>query len=117
MQVTKNAFSILNVQENKQVHIQADKPFSTERLAVGHFKLAEEALKKGFAQVYSKSLFNLSPIVVMHQLYLAEGGLSEVEDRILRELAFGAGGRQVYIWSGEVLSREQLLGKVYASNI
>jgi rod shape-determining protein MreB len=55
--------------------------------------------------------------MVMHQLYLAEGGLCEIEDRILRELALGAGAREVFVWSGEPLTKEQLVGKVYESGV
>jgi rod shape-determining protein MreB len=117
VQVTKNAFSILHVQTNKQTVVQAASPFSTERLGVGHFNQAAEALAKGIAQVYTKSLFNPSPVMVMHQLYLAEGGLCEIEDRILRELALGAGAREVFVWSGEPLTKEQLVGKVYESGV
>jgi hypothetical protein len=46
VQVTKNAFSILHVQTNKQTVVQAASPFSTERLGVGHFNQAAEALAK-----------------------------------------------------------------------
>jgi rod shape-determining protein MreB len=113
VQITKNAFNLLHVQSDKQSHISAAQPFSTERMGVAHFQVAEATLNKGFQQIYPKSFFNISPFVVMHQLYQAEGGLCEIEVRILKELALGAGARQVYVWEGEPLSREQLLRKVY----
>lgn len=116
VQIKKNTFNLFHVQDNRYVEIQATSPFSTERLAIGFFNSAELTLKKGVDQVYPKSLFRVSPVVIMHQLYLAEGGLCEVEERILRELAAATGARQVYIWQGKPLSKEQLLGKVYASN-
>ena len=105
VQITKNAFNLLHVQSDKQNHISAVQPFSTERLAVAHFQVAEATLKKGLQQLYPKSFFNIPPIAVMHQLYQAEGGLCEIEVRILKELALGAGASQVYVWEGESLSR------------
>jgi hypothetical protein len=87
VQVMKNELAVLNVQKNKQVHIQAVKPFSTERLAVGHFNPAAETLKKGFAQVYSKSLFSPSPVVVMHQLYITSRSRGLPQPALLRSIA------------------------------
>ena len=113
VQIAKNALNLLHVESNKQSHISAAEPFSTERLAVAHFQIAEKLLNKELQKIFPKSFFSASPIVVMHQLYQAEGGLCEVEVRILKELALGAGARHVYLWEGEPLSREQLLRKVY----
>lgn len=36
----------------------------------------------------------------MHQLEKVEGGLTSIEDRVLRELAVGAGAREVVIYVG-----------------
>lgn len=116
VQIKQNTFNLFHVQNNRQAQIQAPSPFATKRLAIGNFNSAELTLKKGLDQVYPKSLFRVSPVVIMHQLYLSEGGLCEVEERILRELAVVTGARQVYIWQGETLSKDQLLGKVYEGN-
>lgn len=117
VQIEKNSFSLFHVQADLKQYVKSALPFSTDRLAIGNFKQAEETLRKSLTSVYPNSIFKVSPIVVMHQLYLAEGGLCEVEERVLRELALGAGARQVYIWSGHSLTKEQLLGKVYARSI
>jgi hypothetical protein len=46
---------------------------------------------------------------------MAEGGLSEVEERVLKEVAIGAGASKVVVWVGRELSdgevREKLNGK------
>lgn len=40
----------------------------------------------------------------MHQLEKLEGGLTDIEERVLRELALGMGAREVLIHSGDRLS-------------
>jgi rod shape-determining protein MreB len=50
---------------------------------------------------------------VMHQIFNSEGGLCEIEERILREAALSAGTKQVFLWHGQPLSSSQLESKVY----
>jgi rod shape-determining protein MreB len=113
VQLKKNAFNVYHVQKDKSLEVQASTPFSTDRLAIGNFAPALETLKKALVQISPKSLFRVSPKLIMHQLYPVDDELSQVEERVLRELAVFAGSRQIYIWSGNPLSKEQLLGKVY----
>lgn len=48
-----------------------------------------------------------SPQIVMHQLEKTEGGLTSVEDRVLRELAVAPGAREVLIHRGDKVSVER----------
>lgn len=41
-----------------------------------------------------------------------EGGLSQVEERVLHELAAGAGARKVVVWVGAELSDGEVLAKL-----
>jgi hypothetical protein len=45
---------------------------------------------------------------------MAEGGLSEIEDRIFRELAIGAGARRISVWVGPELSDAEVKDKLNA---
>ena len=65
--------------------------------------------------IYLKKFFAFSPIVIMHQIYKSEGGLSEVEQRVLRELGLDSGGREVHVWQGSRLSLQDLLNGKYKS--
>lgn len=65
-------------------------PFSTTRLLVGHFESAERTLKAAVARAGGRSSFLVSPNVLMHPLEMVEGGLSQIEERVLHELAIGA---------------------------
>jgi hypothetical protein len=40
-----------------------------------------------------------------------EGGLSQVEERVLQELALGAGARRALVWVGQELSDQELRQK------
>jgi hypothetical protein len=115
VQVYENRFDILHAQENMRISEQSAEPFTTQRLGIGHWAPAEKTLNKAFSKVCPKKFFKISPIVVMHQMVKNEGGLSEIENRALMELALGAGARKVVVWSGEPLTREQLLERVYES--
>jgi Actin-like ATPase involved in cell morphogenesis len=111
IQIEKDLFKILHVQSGRTSKIQG--AFSNQRLAIAHFIVAAEALKKGVFDVYPKSFLRIPPVIVMHQIFNSEGGLCEIEDRILREAALSAGAKQVFIWQGQPLSSSQLESKVY----
>ena len=111
IQIEKDLFKFLHVQSGRNTKIQG--AFSNQRLAIAHFMVAAEALKKGAYEVYPKSFFRVLPVIIMHQIFNSEGGLCEIEERILREAALSAGTKQVFIWQGQPLSSSQLENKVY----
>lgn len=111
IQIEKDLFKFLHVQSGRIIKTQG--AFSNQRLAIAHFMIAAEALKKGVYEVYPKSFFRVPPVIIMHQIFNSEGGLCEIEERILREAAFSSGAKQVFIWEGQPLSASQLENKVY----
>ncbi|WP_052480826.1 hypothetical protein [Gilvimarinus agarilyticus] len=80
------------------------KPFSTERLLVGTFSAAEPALKSLVKKVTPRGIIKKSPRVIIQPLEYLEGGLSEVEERVLKELALSAGAFKVVLHTGEELT-------------
>ena len=78
---------------------KAVNPFTHARSFVGNFMLAEKVLQHCIQQLHRKG-FRPAPRVVMHQLEKADGGLTDIEDRVLRELAVGAGAREVLVYTG-----------------
>ena len=80
-------------------------PFAHPRSFVGNFLLAEKILQHGMREIH-KTRLRPSPRVVMHQLEKNEGGLTDIEDRVLRELAVGAGAREVIIYLGQRINVE-----------
>ena len=75
-------------------------PFKHRRSMISSFNYAEQVLRFAFKSI-NTNLFRASPRVVMHQLERNEGGLTEVEERVLRELALGAGAREVVVYQGD----------------
>ena len=111
VRVFSNRFELRNIDTGKQVSVASEKPFTTPRLLVGQFTEAERALKRGMKQLQEGGWFSRSPVVLIQPMEKTEGGLSQVEERILQELALGAGARRAVIWVGEVLTDQQVRDK------
>lgn len=82
--------------------------FEHPRTLLADFTIAEQTLKQFLAKVVPGSLFAASPVVVMHPQARLEGGLTQVEVRAMVELGLGAGARNVFVWEGPELSKEEL---------
>lgn len=87
----------------------AEKPFTTDRLLVGIFTAAEPILAKLVKKVLPKGFITKSPQVVIHPITMVDGGLSEVEERIFKELAFGSGAIKVVLHVGHELSDSEVI--------
>jgi rod shape-determining protein MreB len=115
IRINKNQFRVRNIESGTEASVIATVPFTTHRLLVGQFQAAKDALKKALTQVAKGGFLAPSPQVVIHPLELIDGGLSEIEDRVLREVAIGAGASKVVVWLGHELSdaevKEKLRGK------
>ena len=109
VKIYKNKFVAKNIIQNKEITLAATKPFSTTRLLVGEFNEAEKLLTKALKQLSKNTWFSPSPVVVIQPMEMAEGGLSGVELRAIRELAFGAGARKVVVWEGKPLTDNEVL--------
>lgn len=104
VQVRKNALRVRHIEQKREREILASKPFTTTRLLVGQFQEAASLLKKGISEIVGPGLFKTSPAAVIHPLEMVEGGLSEVEERVFRELALAAGSRDVVVHIGATLT-------------
>ena len=82
--------------------------FKHPRTPIADFTIAEMTLKHFLRQVLPRSIFAISPTLVMHPLEDYAGDLTQVEIRAFAELGFGAGGRTVYVWQGAELSQAEL---------
>ncbi len=75
--------------------------FSSTRLLVGDFRAAQECLKRGLNEIGATGLFKLAkPSLTIIPKELFEGQLSQVEIRVLKELAFASGAKRVEIRHG-----------------
>ena len=115
VRVRKNQFRVRSLESAKEATFDAQPPFTTVRLLIGQFLAAESALKRAVKEMSKGGIFAVSPQVLIQPLEMLEGGLSEVEERALREVAMGAGASKVVVWVGRELTdaevRDKLSGK------
>jgi len=110
VQIFKNKFVIKACDgSDKTITVTPDKPFTTTRLLVGDFPLAEATLLTGIKQLQGKGLFKKSIKAVVHPMEMTEGGLCMVEDKLFRELAVGGGAYKVAIHNGAILNQQQVI--------
>ena len=110
--VSKNHIEILNLKEGTVA--AGVGAFTTTRLLVGEFKIAEDLLTRLVKEVNSRSLFSAQPGMLMQPLEMTEGGLSMVEERVFLELGQGAGARHVKLHIGPKLDKETALAVINA---
>jgi hypothetical protein len=111
VKVFQNRFEIRHIESGKTCSLLSPKAFTTKRLLVGQFAEADATLRKGMRQLVKNGWFVIRPIMVIHPMEKTEGGLSEVEERIFKELAAGVGARKSVVWIGHELSDAEVLSK------
>jgi len=79
-------------------------PFSHPRLLVADFQKAEKILMHAVREACGKRMFAPSPRVVIQPMEKLEGGLTDIELRVFRELCMGAGAREVVVYVGSSLA-------------
>ncbi|MDC0996014.1 hypothetical protein OAT01_09830 [Pseudomonadales bacterium] len=114
VQVLENKFIIQVLDNNESGEIfLPEKNFTTKRLLVGDFSAAQDCLSKAIKRLAPKKLFTRkTAAVVMHPMEMYEGGLSEVEERILNELAFSSGAIKVALHTGATLTAKEAKHKI-----
>jgi rod shape-determining protein MreB len=115
VRVKRNQFRVRNLESGADTTFQAPTPFTSVRMLVGDFTAARHALKTALHDIVKGGIIPVRSRVLIQPLELIEGGLSEIEERILREVAIGAGASKVVVWVGSELTdaevKEKLNGK------
>ena len=114
VQVLENKFimQVLDNNESREIFLP-EKNFTTKRLLVGDFSAAQDCLSKAIKRLAPKKLFTRkTAAVVMNPMEMYKGGLSEVEERILNELAFSSGAIKVALHTGATLTAKEAKHKI-----
>jgi hypothetical protein len=111
VRVKRNSLRVRHLGSGRDASYQSAPPFSTERLLIGQFTIAESLLKRAFRETFSAALLKPAPYVLIQPLEMLDGGLSQVEERVLTEVAVGAGGSRIVVWVGPELSDEDVKAK------
>lgn len=113
VKVGVNKFTIKLIESNIELKIElkiiAKEPFTTDRLLVGNFTNAEKLLEESIKNLYKPKWFRPTPPIIIQPLYMIDGGLSEVEERAIYELALDAGARRAIVWVGHELTNEEVI--------
>ena len=110
IRIYENIIHIRNINDRKEIELSATSPFSTERLLIGNFTVAQSLLRKGLKIITGKQFY--APFIVIHPIEKIDGGLSQVEERVLKDLAIIAGAQKVVVWVGHELSDDEVLARV-----
>ena len=109
VRIRRNRFLVRNVSTGKELDLAATTPFSHPRYLVGDYTAAESLLREGVRRLRGF----LPPRILLHPLELIEGGLSQVEERIFLELAYGgAKAARAAIWLGRELRDDEVAAKL-----
>lgn len=111
LRLSVNRVLLRNVDTGQSVERAPDTPFSHPRMLVGDFISAQGAVKAAVADVRGAGFARWIRLLV-HPTQLVDGGLSQVEDRVMRELASGAGAGKVIVWMGNDLSDDAVRAKL-----
>ena len=105
LRIACDQLHIIHLESGNELQVRAEPPFSNLRLLVADFGVADRLIKEAVTAVIRKRFMRLSlPLrLVMHPLERLEGGLSQVEERILLELGKGSGASKVVVHVGAPL--------------
>ena len=114
LKLSCNQMHLSHLQSGRELNLQADPVFSNQRLLVADFAAAQQLLQRGIAELLPHRFLRLSrpPQLLIQSLERLEGGLSQVEERILLELGLGGGARKVRLHLGAELDNAGVIAKL-----
>ncbi|WP_299806115.1 rod shape-determining protein [uncultured Shewanella sp.] len=95
----KNGAQIVTAFGNK-AYVNPLNPFSHPRALLNDFFVAERLLKEIINKLGDNKRLAPAPRLIIHPMEKTEGGLTMIEIRAFREMALGAGARDVVIHQG-----------------
>lgn len=100
-----------NIDSGEFVELQPEQPYVHPRALVGTFSEADKVVTAVVKQIKGSTFFKTVRILIQ-PMAMCEGGCSQVESRVLRELALGAGAAKVVVWTGPALDDESVRAKL-----
>lgn len=109
LKIYRNRFEVINLENGSVTNEKSEKDFSTERLLVGNFSIANDCLLAIGKNINGKRLLKRRFDTLIHPVEMADGGLCEVEEKIFRELTIEFGTVRNTLYCGPELTNEQAL--------
>jgi rod shape-determining protein MreB and related proteins len=115
VRIRRDAFDIRNIDTDQRNIARSLSGFSSERLLIANFSEAESTLLSGIRELPQPGRsVAWRACILFHPLELVDGGISQVEDRVLRELAAAAGASRCAICTGPDLTDGQVRDRLSA---
>ncbi|GKW05087.1 hypothetical protein EO763_19940 [Pectobacterium odoriferum] len=111
IQIRKNKMVVRNPETSQELS-DSSQVFSNSRILVADFFRAEKVLQDLADKFIKRSWFKFGQdMLIIHALEMNEGGLSQVEERILQEIAVAASprARLIVIESSQTLVDAELI--------
>jgi rod shape-determining protein MreB and related proteins len=109
IRVSRNKFHVRHLEKGVTREAISATGFTTMRVLVGNFSEAERILKSIVKEIGGVSFFSIKPRILIHPIEMLEGGLSQVEERVLHELAIAAGAIKARVYVGSDLTDEKIM--------
>ena len=81
----------------KSATVRPSVPYAGRRILVGNFQPAVDCLRQALEKLGASGWLKRKPALRMQAMEMNAGGLSEVEERCLREVGLTAGARSVEV--------------------
>ncbi len=111
VKIYANRFEIHDIKTAKHIRVDAMPEFTTGRQLIAEYSIAEDTLRNGMKKLFAKRLFTPHPLMLIQPMEKINSGISEVEERVLHELAISAGARKVVVWVGNKLTNREVIHK------
>jgi rod shape-determining protein MreB and related proteins len=108
IRVSRNKFHVRHLEKGVTKEAVSATGFTTTRLLVGNFSEAERILKPIVKETGGASFFVVAPHILIHPIEMIDGGLSQVEETALRELAISVGASKARVYVGSDLTDEKI---------
>ncbi len=82
--------------------------FFHPRVCINDFEIAQATLMHFIRKALNKKIL-FKPIIIMHPKGDLKEGLSQIEDRAIKELATAAGAQKCYVWVGRRLKDVEMI--------
>lgn len=114
LKVFENYVIAENIDTGECVEKHSSNSFSHPRVLIGNFTEADLIIKSALSEVKSTGFLKVM-YVLIQPMEKNEGGLTQIENRVLQELAIGAGATTVVVWEGVPLSNQDALKKLQSA--
>ena len=99
----KNRVKVYDLETGKFIDRVSSKPFSNERVLFGDFAEIEAFVKSIVVDLIKDKNYFFPPslVILMHQMELKEGGVTEIEKRAMIDSARHMNGKEVFLYFGD----------------